>query len=99
MTDKERILAAIGRVEHPAIALPLVELGMVRDVSVGDEGVSFTLVVPFLGIPEMVRNAMIEGVRGAVESTGASVAHVSVTEMTEPERREFLAKEQAHWRG
>lgn len=90
---------AIRQVEHPEIAMPLVDLGMVRDIATGDEGTKLTLVVPFMGIPDAVRDYMVGSLDQAVTTAGGKLASVQLAVMTEDERAAFFAKEQAHWRG
>jgi ATP-binding protein involved in chromosome partitioning len=46
ITDK-RVLGALRGVMHPEIKRNLVELEMIRDVSVEDERVTLTLALPF----------------------------------------------------
>ncbi len=99
MADKEKIEVAIQKVEHPEIAMPLVDLGMVRDVKVEDDGVIFTLVVPFMGIPEAVRDMMIGSVRSVIEAEGSTLKDVVIEVMTDEERQSFFQKEQSNWRG
>jgi metal-sulfur cluster biosynthetic enzyme len=100
MDKKQAILDAIDKVEHPEIAMPLVDLGMVRDVEYDptDDGVTLTLVVPFLGIPEVVRDHMLGSLSAAVTAAGGSVKSFSVAQMDDQERQAFFAMENAHWR-
>ena len=99
MTTKEQIVKAINEVEHPEIAMSLVNLGMVRDVSVEDGDASFTLVVPMMGIPEAIRDYMIGSVTEAVEKAGGKVKEVEIAVMNDEERQAFFGKEQSHWKG
>jgi len=98
MTTKEQIVDAINEVEHPEIAMSLVNLGMIGDVNVEDEDVSFTLVVPMMGIPEAVRDYMIGSVTEAVEKAGGKVRKVEIKVMNDEERQAFFSKEQSHWK-
>jgi len=52
----EAIIRAIQQVDHPQINCSLVELGMVQDIQASEDGVSLKLVLPFLGIPTVVRD-------------------------------------------
>jgi len=100
MDKKDAILDAVSRVEHPEIAMPLVELGMVRDVEYDprDDSVSLTLVVPFLGIPPVIRDHMAGSLSAAVAATGATVSDLTVSAMSDEERQAFFVKENANWR-
>ncbi len=96
----ERIQEAIAKVEHPEIAATLVDLGMVRDVAYDPESneARLTLVVPFFGIPEAVRNYLAYSLYQAVKEVGAELK-IYLAEMTEEERQAFFQKERALWRG
>ncbi len=98
MADKKNIEASIKKVEHPEIAMPLVDLGMVRDIDVQDDGVTFTLVIPFMGIPDVIRDMMIGSVRKAIEEEGSTLKDVAIETMTDAEREAFFQKEQSNWR-
>ncbi len=98
MATAEEIIAAINKVEHPEIALPLVDLGMVQDVKVENDGVTLTLVVPSVGIPEAVRNYMVSSLYQAVVAQGSTLKRVYLAEMDAEEREAFFQKERAYWR-
>ena len=98
MASQQEIEQAIAKVEHPEIAMSLVDLGMIKDVKVEGDDVTFTLMVPFLGIPEVIRNYMINSVAKAVEDAGARVTEVSVEAMSDEAREAFFGKEKSHWK-
>ena len=98
MATRAQIEEAIAKVDHPEIAMSLVDLGMISDVEVQGDDVSFTLLIPFLGIPEVIRNYMISAVTQAVTATGAQVAKVDVQAMSPEVREAFFHKEQSHWK-
>lgn len=79
--DEEAIIQAIQRVEHPEINCTLVELGMVKDIQVSGNQVSLKLVLPFLGIPAVIRDHLIRSLQQATADFGAELK-VQVTEMT-----------------
>ena len=99
MATQEQIDSAIAKVDHPEIAMSLVDLGMIKDVKVDGEDVTFTLLVPFLGIPEVIRNYMINSVAKAVEDAGARVTEVNIEAMSDEGREAFFNKERANWKG
>jgi len=101
VVSQENAFQAIQLVEHPAIASSLVDLGMVRDVNYlqDDNTVSLTLVLPVLGIPQNVRDYMVNSLYQAVKSAGSELTNVNIAEMTDGERQVFLAKEKENWRG
>ena len=59
--------------------------------------VSLKLVLPFLGIPAVIRDHLIHSLQQAVANFGAELK-VQVTEMTPIERQRFLMLEQQHWK-
>lgn len=95
--NEEAIIQAIQRVEHPEINCSLVGLGMVQDIQVSGEGVSLKLVLPFLGIPAVIRDYMIHSLQQAVAGFDAEL-EVQVTEMAPAERQRFLTLEQQNWK-
>ena len=99
MATPQEVMEAINKVEHPEIAMTLVDLGMVRDINIEGQKVTLTLVLPFLGIPEAVRNYMINSLYKAVQEQGYELVKVYIAQMTEEERQAFFQKERAHWRG
>ena len=48
--SEEEVHQAVGQVMHPAISRSLVELGMVKDITLGHNKVTLTLALPTLGI-------------------------------------------------
>jgi len=82
-------------VKHPAIDRTLMELGILKDITVEGDTVFVTLAFPFPGIP--IRELLVESVRKPVEELGAKV-EVKTTVMTAEELQAFLAMEQEAWR-
>jgi metal-sulfur cluster biosynthetic enzyme len=96
--SEEDVHKAIGQVMHPEINRTLVELGMVKDIALKDDGVSLTLVLPFLGIPASIKDYLVNSLRQAVMKLGAEV-EITIVEMKQEERLAFLAMEQEGWKG
>jgi len=96
--SEEDVRQAIGQVMHPEISRSLVELGMVKDVTLRDDEVSLSLVLPFLGIPASIKDYLVNSLRQAVMKLGAK-AEIKIAEMNQEERLAFLAMEQEGWRG
>lgn len=100
MVEKEAILEALKKVEHPAIAATLVDLGMLRDLDCDESGkVSFILMLPFPNVPENVRNMLVGSLAAAAQGAGGEVTKASLAYMDEPERQHFLKVERENWRG
>jgi len=96
--SEENILQAIKQVMHPEVDRTLAELGMVKDITLKNNEVTLTLVLPFLGIPVSVKDYLTNSLHQAVMKLGAKV-QIRVAEMNQEERLAFLAMEQASWKG
>lgn len=96
--SEEDVRQALGQVVHPAINRSLVELGMVKDVTLEHGKVMLTLVLPFMGIPDSIKDYLVNNLREAVVGLGAEV-EVSIMQMNEEEIQAFLAMEQESWKG
>ncbi|NQE44821.1 hypothetical protein C5S31_02200 [ANME-1 cluster archaeon GoMg2] len=89
---------ALARVPHPEIDHTLVELGMVKDVVVGDGKVSVTLVLPFLGVP--IVDDLVDSLRNAIKALSGDVeVEVNLAEMTQKGRETFMVTAQEAWLG
>ncbi len=98
--NNQNIIAALEKVEHPAIAATLVYLGMLRDIEIDQDGkVSLVLVLPFPSIPDNIRNYMVNSLAAAANSAGGELQKAGLALMTKEEVQDFLAKEKANWRG
>ena len=88
ITDKQ-VVDALRGVMHPEIKRNLVELEMIRDVSVEDERVALTLALPFAGIP--IKDDLVRMVEGTVAKLDATLqVEVNLTEMSQKERAAFM---------
>jgi ATP-binding protein involved in chromosome partitioning len=96
--SKGDIHQAIGQVMHPEINRTLIELEMVKDITLKDNEVTLTLVLPFLGIPISVKDYLVSSLRQAITKLGAKV-EIRIAEMNQEERLAFLAMEQESWKG
>ena len=92
MVDKEQILEALKTVDDPELNKSLVELGMVHDVAVEGEVVSFTLALTTLACP--LKDRIVNDARQAVLSVdGACDVQVALREMTAEEKERIWPKE------
>ena len=58
--NSQNIVESLEKVEHPAIATTLLNLGMLRGISVtSDKKVTLTMILPFPSIPDNVRDYMV----------------------------------------
>ena len=84
----EKVLAALHQVIHPEFKRSLPELGMIRDISVDDGQVAFTLVLPFK--EASIKDDLLHSVRRAVMELDTEVAvEVKLAEMSQRERAAF----------
>ncbi len=90
------IRQAIGQVKHPAIDHSLVDLGIVKDVTIEAQKITLTFAFPFPNIP--IGDQLIDSVRLPLENLGAEV-EVETTGMDQAELQKFLAMEQDGWKG
>lgn len=93
---EEDVHQSVGQVMHPAVSRSLVELGMVKDVTLEHGKVMLTLALPFMGIP--IKDYLVNSLRNAVVELGAEL-EVKISEMNDEERQAFLAMEQESWKG
>lgn len=94
--SEKDLLQVVERVKHPAIDYTLIELGMIRDVSVEGRKVTLTFVLPFAGVP--IKSMLIDSVRGPLEKLGAEL-EVSEAVMNPDELRKFQEMEHKGWKG
>ena len=94
--SEEEVWEIVGQVKHPMINLSLVELGIVRDVTLEGNKVAFTFASPFPKIP--IKDRLIKSVRGPLERMGASV-EVNEIVMDQEQLQRFLTLEKENWTG
>jgi len=86
---EERALEALRQVMHPEIERNLVELEMIRDVSLEDRRVTLTLALPFAEVP--IKDDLVRMVKTAIATLDAALqVEVNLTEMSQKERAAFL---------
>lgn len=87
---EERVRRALEGVRHPESGRSIVELGMVKDVSIEGGKVKFTLALPFLDVP--VKDKLVEEAKETVgDLKGVEDVEVEVREMTQRERVHFFS--------
>jgi len=96
--SEEKVYRTVGQVIHPAISRTLVELGMLKQVTLENNKVIITLALPILGIPASIKDQLVNSLRKVAAGLGAE-AEVRITEMNQEERQAFLAMEQESWEG
>jgi Mrp family chromosome partitioning ATPase len=88
--SEEEVRQALAQVMHPEIARSLVDLGMIKAVTVENGKVGVTVALPFLNVP--IKDGLLGSVREAVERLDASLGvEVEAVEMSQKERAGFMA--------
>lgn len=96
----QEIRQALAQVRHPKIANTLVELGMLKDITVESNKVTLTLTLPFMGIPIQVKDYLINSLRQALANVDASLeVEMNIAEMSEDERARLLKMAREEWIG
>jgi metal-sulfur cluster biosynthetic enzyme len=95
LSEKE-IHQVIARIKHAAIDCSLVDLGIVKDVTIKGDIVTVTLAFPFANIP--IKDYLIMSVKTPLEKLGVKVK-VETTVMDEKESKRFLEMESKYWKG
>jgi len=94
--SEEEVRQAVAEVMHPAIDRTLVELGMIKNITVRKNKVALTLLLPFPNIP--IKNYLVNSVHEAVIKLGVK-AKIKIGQMNQKELQSFLAMEQESWKG
>ena len=93
--SEDDVRNAVAQVMHPAIDRTLIDLGMVKDITVGDNLATLTLALPFPEIP--IKEYLVNSVRKPIMNLGIEV-EVKITVMSQQEREAFLVMEQESWK-
>jgi metal-sulfur cluster biosynthetic enzyme len=96
MDSEKSISEIIGNVEHPAVALSLKELGIVKSCEISGNEASIVMAFPALNVP--IPGMLIQSVRKPLEDADVQV-HIEKTVMTPQRLQAFLTKEQSAWKG
>ena len=94
--SEQEVYQTLSRVKHPAIDHTLIDLGMLKDITIRNDKVEITLAFPFPNIP--IKDHLINSVREPIEKLGAEV-EVKIDVMNDEERQAFLTMEQDAWKG
>jgi len=94
--DFFKIIQTIERIEHPAIATSLVNLGILQDIDFEENKITATFVWPFANIP--IKEQIINSVKIPLNNMGMKFEY-NERIMNEDEKNNFLALEKKYWRG
>ena len=91
---------ALSQVRHPVIERNIVELGIIKKITIKNYIATITLAFPFLGVPAKdipIRSQIINDVKQSVENLGLKL-QLKQVEMTSEELKTFLAIEKETWK-
>ncbi len=98
--SEQEIRQALAQVRHPEIAKTLVELGMLKDITVESNKVTLTLTLPFMGIPIQVKDYLINSLCQALANVDTNLeVEMNIAGMSEQERARFLKMAREGWVG
>ena len=95
---REKILSVLDKVEHPEIAVSLVELGMVLDAALEGKTVRIALSLPRPDIPVSVLNAISDLIKKALDGQGLEI-QMEYFDMIPGDRERFFTLAKAKWKG
>ena len=92
---RKKIEEIISEVKHPEIDASLIELGIVKDISVSGGMIEVLMAFPFPGVP--IKDMLIDSVRIPLEKLGLNV-NIKESVMDDREREIFFSLEQEKWK-
>ena len=96
--SEEDIRQVVAEIKHPAIDRTLVELGVVKEITVTGNKVLVTMALPFTGIPTQVKDYLVNSVVEQIKKLDVEV-EVDITIMNQEELQAILDMEQESWKG
>ncbi len=96
--SEEDIRQVVAEIKHPAIDRTLVDLGVVKEITVNGNKVLVTMALPFPGIPTQVKDYLVNSVVEQIKKLDVEV-EVDLTIMNQEELQAFLDMEQESWKG
>lgn len=94
--SEQEIRKVIAEIKHSAIDCTLIDLGIIKDVSIDKKNVVVILAFPFANIP--IKDYLIMSVQVPLEKLGLDV-EVKTTVMNQEETKRFLEMEEKFWKG
>jgi len=92
----EEVTQALSKVMHPAIDRSLIDLGMIKDITLLGKTASLTLLTPFPGIP--ILSLLKENLTESLRPMGIDL-EIDLRQMNQEEVQNFLAMEKEAWKG
>ncbi len=91
MTTSNEVLDVLREISHPEIKRNLVELGMIKDVAIENDGAKVILALPYKGIP--IGDRLKREVREAIKGIDPNLkVNLVVVEMSQKERAVFMSE-------
>jgi metal-sulfur cluster biosynthetic enzyme len=94
--SEESIRDLLKEVNHPAIDCSLLDLGIIKEITVRDSKVVITMALPFPNIP--IVDQLISSIKEPLEPLGVEV-EITQKIMSPDEVQKFLTMEQEGWKG
>ncbi|OQX92180.1 MAG: metal-sulfur cluster biosynthetic enzyme [candidate division Zixibacteria bacterium 4484_95] len=94
--SEEEVRKVVGQVKHPVIDCTLVELGIVKDITVEDKKAIVTMVFPSPNIP--IKDDLVNSLKEALNKLDVEV-EVRLGVMDHEEVEKFLDMEKENWKG
>ena len=94
--SREEIIKKISNVKHPAIDRTLLDLGILKDLTVKENKITITLAFPFPNIP--IKDYLINSVKEPLKEIGLEIG-INEVVMNQKELQNFLSMEQEAWTG
>ena len=95
---REQVIEKLKAVEHPEIALSLMELSIILDVAVDGNTVKLALAFPKVKVPQEVINAIVSSCSVALKDSGLEL-QTMLFEMTPEVQEKFFKLARANWKG
>ncbi len=92
----QKLIDDLSAVKHPAIDFSLIELGILKEISIDNKTANVTIAFPFPNIP--IEGTIVNSIKKPFEANGYEIDY-SVVIMTEQEKNEFLGLEKKGWKG
>jgi len=96
--SENAVRSLLSGVTHPAINKSLIDLGIIREISVEDENVLIIFALPFPNIPIQIKDQMIQSILTPLKAEGIE-PRIETTVMSQQELNNFLSLEQQNWKG
>lgn len=95
---REHVLNQLKTIEHPEIAVSLIDLGMIIDVAVVQNTARVAIALPMTNIPVAVRDAIINSISEPIRGLGLEV-QAEYFKMTPEVKDNFFVAARANWKG